>query len=552
MSTVEQQGTATEGPFIGIDLGTTKSAVAAWLPEIGMVKLLHAKDEDPLLPSWVSYDRERGAWHVGEAAKAHACYAPGDSVYSIKRYIGRLYSQAHPERDNLTYRMLPVGRGDPIDDILVEFGPASDGAPLRKSAPAISALVLQALRARVRAVFGPSAHPLRAVITVPAYFSHHQRMATREAGRLAGLDVVDLLNEPTAAALSFANEPGFLTEQERRILVYDLGGGTFDVSLLEIAATATGQRFWTRRTAGDTRLGGDDIDRELALWLRDEIDRIYGAAPDLSDPATAMQLRQAAEQAKRRLSAPGYDTTSVTLPALALPNRVPVDAELSLNRSTLDDCAKATIRRSLAIVRGVIEGEELTWDDLDEVLLVGGQTLLPSVQESIADLFGRPPRVADQPQHVVALGAGAYAHSLSRGGTKIEQRMLVQVTARRLGIRVDSPDNPEEFTVVVPANSTVPVKKGIRVKPFSPDQRRIRINIFQGPQGATKVSECDYLDAIEINVLETATPSSFEVKFEVFSEGCLRVTLTDQLRPSSPVELLIDEYKLTALRGQQK
>jgi molecular chaperone DnaK len=511
--------------IIGIDLGTTKSAVSAWNEEAGRVEVLVGESGRELTPSVVAYGRDGRGWLVGDEAKALLQEYPSDVVYSIKRYIGRWFKDRNVQRGlaDLTYRLVPGGGTDQLNDVLVDFG----GSPPPEPAPAISGRVLTKLRR-------DAAHALRlpveeveyAVITVPAYFDVLQRHATIEASRRAGLKVVAILNEPTAAALAYREQ--LEVGREQNILVYDLGGGTFDVSLLRASRGegGSGYAFYTVAVDGDTRLGGDDIDAGVLRWLVGEIESRYGRKVAADDNSARSRLRLAAERAKVELSTETVAT--VSLPGLTLKGQEPFDASLELTRGQLESCAKEVLAKASKITRRVVEEVAgMTWDEIDQVILVGGQTLMPAVKRSVEEVAGRPPHIIDRPQMAVALGAGEYAHILSLGQGKFHENTLTNVLALPLGVQLEE----NTFHPLVEANRRLPYRSDpFPVRPTEKDQTSIRVDILQKPREATLASECVLLGSITMPVVVPSLVGwpKFEIVFDVQSDGTMRVEVTNR------------------------
>lgn len=363
-----------------------------------------------------------------------------------------------------------------------------------------------------------------AVITVPAYFNVLQRKATIAAGEEAELDEIYILNEPTAAALAYSDV--VLGLSERRILVYDLGGGTFDISLLEVSRDEAGYIFETLIIDGNTHLGGDDIDMNVARWLANEIEKRYGYQVLQEDLITRERLRRAAEQAKIDLSNLDTECVTVELPTLALGSRSPFDVHLELTRAQLEDCAKSVIERTKLITQQAVEKVAgLKWSEIDEVILVGGQTLMPAVQREVELLTGHKPRINDKPQLAVALGAAEYAHMLSLDQEQLQEKTLINVIALPLGILLD--DNT--FEILVPANKTVPyMSRPYPVTPKEENQSIIYVKVLQGFRDTTRADECLELGTIPMEVAPTSMPKpKFEIVFDVQSDGTLKVIVTD-------------------------
>jgi molecular chaperone DnaK len=503
--------------ILGIDLGTTNSAVAAWDDARGEVVMLPDADGGLLVPSVVGWDRDRREWLVGRQAEALRRERPGQTAFSVKRFMGRWFNDraVASARRHMPYRIVPGVGGDALGDVLIDFG--GDGAErLTLTAPEVSARVLSRLRENAaRALVLPPQEVRHAVITVPAYFNVLQRRATIRAGTLAGLEVVDLINAPIAAALAYGDV--LSGSGEKRVLVLDLGGGTFDVSLLEVSRDAGGDTFQALVVDGDTSLGGDDIDTAAAAWLVEEARR-QGRDLGPDDARARDRLRRAAEQAKVALSSQEQVLVPLTTPDGG-------DASLSLSRARLEECAAAVRRRVVDSTRRVVEEVAcLTWEQV-EVVLVGGQTLMPAIRRDVAELAGRLPLVHDRPQLAVALGAGRYARALSQGREKLHEPTLINVIAQSLGIRLDE----NTFLPLVPANATVPHSSDpFAVTTTEDNQPHIRVEVLQGPPGATRADQCVVLGWPSMDVLPAPRGvPRFEVRFDVQSDRTMRVAVSD-------------------------
>ena len=509
--------------IIGIDLGTTKSAVSIWDQKQGQLQILKNSLGHDLTPSVVAWDREKSQWIVGEKAKNFYKRRPSDVVYSIKRFIGRWFTDPEVIKNyrRMTYNLVSGGGLNQLEDIFVDFGLAETSPP-RQSAPKISAQILKSLReSAAKALELPLESLKYAVITVPAYFNVLQRKATIQAGQEAGLIVVDILNEPTAAALSY-NE--VLGPEEKRILVYDLGGGTFDISLIEAKSDKDGYMFYTQMVDGDTHLGGDDIDARLVEWLKQEIKARYGVPVQSDDAITHSQLRLAAERAKIQLGQNEACTIDLTLD---LGSRTPFDAAIEVNRDVLNRCAEPVIARAREItVRAVTEIAGLTWDDIDEVLLVGGQTLMPAVQQDVERFSGKKPHVSARPQRAIALGAGEYGRILNQGEEKFHQNTLIDVIALPIGVR----QRENDFYQLVKANVAIPTSSEPHlVTNPKENQSQIRVEVLQGSRDATLADQCVPLGSLEMDILPgPARSHKFEIILDVKSDGTMKVIVTDK------------------------
>lgn len=534
--------------IVGIDLGTTNSGVSVWDPDEGRAVMLPGPDGHDLTPSVVGWDRQSNDWVVGRAARELGLERPGDVVYSIKRFIGRLYTDHNVfyGRQDLTYDLVSGGGRNQLEDVLVDFGPDEPGGPRRRlSAPDVSAKVLAKLREdavwslekerpHIAKALGRDPRQLKhAVITVPAYFDVLQRRATILAGTRAGLEVVDILNEPTAAALAHRGE--VLSDKEKYILVCDLGGGTYDVSLLKAKHDRFGYTFYTQVVDGDTRLGGDDIDLHVAHWLARQIEAEHGDPVRPEDEVTRERLRRAAERAKIALST--EKEVQVPLPGLDLGSRPAFDTGYVLTRQQLETCAAPVLDETWNITRRAVEDvAEMGWDQIDEVILVGGQTLMPAFQRNLAKPEGRKLWVNEMPELDVALGAGEYAHILSQGARRFHQNTLVNVVALPLGVRLDDQVEPgvivPHLWPMVSANVSVPHdSEPFRVKNLKDNEKLIRVQVLQGPRGATAktpLEACTVLGSVDIDVLpKPAGTYKFDIRFHVKENGTIEISVTD-------------------------
>ncbi|MDA0165327.1 heat shock 70 family protein [Solirubrobacter ginsenosidimutans] len=505
---------------LGIDLGTTNSAVAVWDEAAGRVVPLADPDGVVLMPSLVGWDAGRRRWVVGAEAAELADRNPSAVAYSVKRHMGRRFDEPSVMQDSRTvaYRMLPGDADDPLRAIAIDFGEA------RLTPPDIAAKVLSKLRYTAATALGVPLEGLRkAVITVPAYFNLLQRRATLLAAEFAGLEA-EILNEPTAAALTCAD---LLDENPRLFLIYDLGGGTFDLSLLEAKRDEAGYLFETLTVHGDTRLGGDDIDRAVTDWL---LRQSREAAPT---PAFREAVRHAAERAKIELSS--GETT------MALGRR--------MTRAQLVECSGAVLADTRRLAdEAVREISGLEWSNIDDVILVGGQTRMPAVQAQVSELLGATPRLAPEPELAVALGAAEYAHMLSRGRRRFHERALVNVLALPLGIKLDD----DRFHVLVEANVTIPHRsKVFPVTTREDNQETVRVEVLQGTRTATRVSECILLGPILMDVeAGRAGTARLNVVFDVHSDGTMTAIVSDPVHERVGRLDVVDSRRLNTFRGQ--
>jgi molecular chaperone DnaK len=477
--------------IVGIDLGTTNSLVACVDAASGLPRVIPGADGQGLLPSVVAFT-EAGLV-VGAAARRQLARRPRDTVYSVKRLMGRGWEDVKDERRYLPFAVRP---GDGI--VVLDVGGRS------VTPPEVSAAILRALKDRAEAHLGEPV--TRAVITVPAYFNEGQRQATRDAGRIAGLEVERIVNEPTAASLAY----GLERRQRGTIAVYDLGGGTFDISILRIEDGV----FEVLATNGDTHLGGDDFDRVVMLWLLEDLqarhhaDLVRAGLEVAADDEVMQELRLAAEAAKIRLSA--EDRTVLTLP---LPG---FTYHREMTRAELEGLLQPLVARTLGPCRQALADAGLAAADVDEVVLVGGSTRVPLVRRRVGELFGRAPHSHLNPDEVVALGAAVQAHILAGGITTM---LLLDVTPLSLGIETLG----GIVSVLIPRNTTIPTSARELFTTSVDGQTSVDLHVVQGERELVK--DCRSLARFELSGIDPmpAGMPKVEVTFLIDASGLLQV-----------------------------
>ena len=471
--------------IIGIDLGTTNRLVAYVDAATGLPRVIPDRDGRALLPSVVAFTPQGVL--VGEPAKRQLVRRPGSTVYSVKRFMGRGYDDVKDELRFFPFRISPADEIVRIDVGGREVTP-----------PEVSAIVLRALKDRVEQFFGEPAD--KAVITVPAYFNDAQRQATKDAGRIAGLDVVRIVNEPTAAALAY----GLHRLQNGIVAVYDLGGGTFDISILRVHDDI----FEVLATNGDTHLGGDDFDRAIVEWLLADIRARHGI--DLAGDAEAMQeLRLAAEAAKIRLSSD--ERTSLTLPFAEF------TYHRDISRADVEALITPFVERTLGPCRMALADAGLTREGVNEVVLVGGSTRVPLVRRRVEELFARPAHSNLNPDEVVALGAAVQGHILAGGITNM---LLLDVTPLSLGIETLG----GIVSILIPRNTTIPTSAREMFTTSVDGQTVVDMHVVQGERELAR--DCRSLARFDLGGIEPmpAGMPKIEVTFLIDANGLLQVT----------------------------
>lgn len=484
---------------VGIDLGTTNSVIAVMEAD-GSVKVIPNAEGSNLTPSVVAFTKD-GQRLVGIPAKRQALLNPENTVYSIKRFIGRTYTATEVERRRVPYKVVP----GPNDIPMVEI-PALGNK--RFTPEEISAFVLQKLKQDAEAYLGEEVK--QAVITVPAYFDSAQRTATKNAGEIAGLEVLRIIPEPTAAALAY----GFDKKKEGLILVWDLGGGTFDVSLLEIGEGV----FEVKATAGDSHLGGDDWDERLMNYLADIFANEHGI--DLRKDRQALQrLKEAAEKAKIELSS--MLETEVNLPFISFhPDKGPLHLNVRITRAKFEELTRDLLERCERPFKQAIQDAGVKLSQIEEVILVGGATRMPMVQELVRKLTGKEPHKGVNPDEVVAVGAAIQAAVLT-GKTK--DIVLLDVTPLSLGVETLG----GVMTVLIPRNTTIPTRKSEIFTTAADGQTTVEIHVLQGERPLAKDNRS--LGKFYLTGIPPAPRGvpQIEVTFDIDSNGILHVTAKD-------------------------